>query len=273
MPVSGSPGVLIDAPAGVHVIDIRLVRPRTQPDVAREVTPSAVPTREPHQLDIVDYNDYCGIVKSMSDHTTRRYHSPRRVQQAEATRQAIIQAARTLFARHGYQATAIQSIAQEAGVAVPTLYVTFGSKAAILSALIKSAGADDDIRAIANAAMAETDPWRQLPLAARVVRSIQERDADITDLLWQAGGGDPDLAAAWRQSHQQQLSRLGEIVGALAQKGALKSELSVESATDILWILGSPEVYRLLVRERGWTPQHYEDWFGQTATTLLLRDA
>ena len=205
----------------------------------------------------------------MKDHTSRRYHSPRREQQAEGTRQTIVQAARKLFAERGYQATTIQAIAQEAGVAVPTLYVAFGSKAAILSALVKSAGADEDIRAIARATFAEPDPQRQLPLAARVIRSIQERDADITDLLWQAGGGDPDLSAVWHQSHRQQLNRMGELVGMLAQKGALKPELTPEMATDILWVLGSPEVYRLLVRERGWTPQRYEDWLGETATTLL----
>lgn len=209
----------------------------------------------------------------MSNRTTRRYHSPRRLQQAEATRQAIVQAARTLFAQHGYQATTIQVIAQQAGVAVPTLYATFGSKAAILSALVKSAGADESIRAMARAVFAEPDPRRQLHLAARVMRSIHEYDADIEDLLWQAGGGDPDLAAVWRQSHQQQLTRQGELMGMIAQNGALKPGLTTEMATDILWFLGSPESYRLLVRERGWTPQHYEDWLGATATALLLEES
>lgn len=209
----------------------------------------------------------------MDDHTTRRYHSPRRELQAEATRASIVHAARMLFARHGYQATTLQAIAQQAGVAVPTLYATFGSKAAILSVLVKSAGADEDIRALANAAFADPDPRRQLVLSAGVVRSIQERDTDITDLLWQAGGGDPDLAAVWRQSHQQQLNRLGELVGVLARKGALKPDLSLEMARDTLWALASPETYRLLVRERGWTPQQYEDWLGASAITLLLRDA
>lgn len=208
-----------------------------------------------------------------TDKSSRRYHSPRRVEQAETTRQSIIQAARKLFVKHGYQATTLQAIAREASVSVPTIYAVFGSKAAILSALIKSAGADQDIRALAREAFAEPDPRRRLQLAARVIRSIQERESDILDLLWQAGGGDPDLAAMWRQSHRQQLSRLGEVAGTLAQMQALKPGLAVEKATDTLWALGSPEVYRLLTRERGWTPQQYEDWLADTAITLLLRDA
>lgn len=207
-----------------------------------------------------------------NDQNSRPYYSPRRVEQAEATRRAILQAARKRFAEQGYQATTLQAIAREAEVSVPTIYAVFGSKAAILSALVKSAGADEDIRALARDAFTEPDPGRQLQLAARVVRSIQERDTDITDLLWQAGGGDPDLAAVWRQSHHQQLARLGEIVSMVARKKALKPELSIEEATDTLWALGSPEIYRLLVRERNWTPQRYEDWLANTAKTLLLRD-
>lgn len=207
-----------------------------------------------------------------NDQTSRPYHSPRRLEQAEATRQAILQAARKLFAERGYQATTLQAIAREAEVSVPTIYVVFGSKAAILSALVKSAGEAEDIRALAREAFADPDPRRQLRLAARVMRAILEREADILDLLWQAGGGDPDLAAAWRQSHRQRLSRLSEILNAVAQKAALKPEISIDAAIDTLWLLGSPEVYRLLVRERGWTPQQYEDWLADTVTTLLLRN-
>ncbi len=207
-----------------------------------------------------------------NDQTGRRYHSPRRIQQAEATRRAILQAARKLFAEHGYCATTLQAIAQEATAAVPTLYAVFGSKPAILSALVKSTGADADIRALAQGAFSEPDPVQQLHLAAKVMRSILERDADIIDLLWQAGDGDPDLAAAWRQSHHQRLARLGELMGVLVSKEALKPGLEIETATEILWSLSSPEVYRLLVRERGWTPQRYEDWLADTAITLLLRN-
>lgn len=222
----------------------------------------------------------CDIVKTMSDpenagdqngQGSRRYHSPRRHQQAEATRNAIVLAARKLFAAHGYQATTLQAIAQEAEVSVPTLYAVFGSKPAILSALVKSAGADEDIRALSRAAFAETDPRRRLQLAAKITCAINQRDSDITDLLWQAGGGDPDLAAVWRQSHRQRLNRLGEIINGIAEQGALKAHVPIEEATEILWGLSSPEIFRLLVRERGWTPQHFEDWLAATMITLLLR--
>ncbi len=200
----------------------------------------------------------------------RHYDAPQRRKRAEATRQSILRAARWLFARHGYQAATLQAIAQKAEVALPTIYATFGSKPAILSALVKSVGEDEDVRELARRAFAESDPIRQLKLAARVFRSIHEREADIEDLLWQAGGGDPDLAAVWRQSHHQQLSRQGELMAILVQKGALKPGLTTETAVEILWALSSPEVYRLLVRERSWSFQQYENWLAESAVTLLL---
>lgn len=202
----------------------------------------------------------------------RNYDASRRRLQAEATRQAILQAARTLFAQQGYQATTLQAIAQQASIAVQTLYAVFGSKAAILSALVQSAGADEAIRALARTAMAETDPKSQLRQTAHVIRAILEKEAVILDLLWQAGSGDPDLAAVWRQSHRQQLARQREVMNLLAQKGALKPRLTIETATHIHWALSSPEVYRLLVSEQGWTPQQFEDWLAESAITLLLDD-
>ncbi len=206
----------------------------------------------------------------MDKQTKRHYDAPQRRKHAEATRQSILRAARWLFTRHGYKATTLQAIAQKAQVALPTIYATFGSKPAILSALVKSVGADEDIRELARRAFAESDPVRQLKLAARVFGSIHAREADVEDLLWQAGGGDPDLAAVWRQSHHQQLSRQGELMTLLVQKGALKPGLTVEAASEILWALSSPEVYRLLVRERGWPLPHYENWLAESAVTLLL---
>src|SRR5579871_2678175 len=74
----------------------------------------------------------------------RRYHSPQRQQQAQATRQQIVDAAGRLFVRDGYFGTTIEAIASEAGVAAPTVYAVFSTKRALLSDLIDSVifGAD-----------------------------------------------------------------------------------------------------------------------------------
>src|SRR5882724_2544777 len=66
---------------------------------------------------------------------TRRYDSPRRREQAAATRREILEAAQRLFEEHGYATTTIAAIAAEAGVALKTVYVAFETKSGVLRAL------------------------------------------------------------------------------------------------------------------------------------------
>ena len=87
----------------------------------------------------------------------RTYDSSRRRAAAEATRLRIAQCARRLFAKHGYGATSIEVIAREAGVSVPTFYVTYGSKRAVLFALLDAADAQADVRACKKASAQRRD--------------------------------------------------------------------------------------------------------------------
>src|SRR5947208_11121 len=74
----------------------------------------------------------------------RPYDSPRRREQARATRRAILQAARDMFVQDGYVATTIDAIADHAGVSPETVYATFRNKRSLLSQLIDVSMAGDD---------------------------------------------------------------------------------------------------------------------------------
>ena len=64
------------------------------------------------------------------------------------------------------------------------------------------------------------------------------------------------------------------IVESLERSGALRPGLDVSRATDILWTLNHPDLWQLLVGQRGWTPEQYEQWFGDTACAQTFsRDA
>jgi AcrR family transcriptional regulator len=197
---------------------------------------------------------------------TRHYTSIVRTRQAEATRAAILAASRRLFLSSGYQGTTIEAIAAQAEVSVPTIYLAFGSKVAILTALVDGAGGDPDIRALAAKAMSETDPVRRLHKAAHVMRVLMEREADLLGLLWQAGSGHPDLVAAWRKMHANRhttlTAALGLVVGA-------RGPVERKRAVDIAWALSSPEMYRLLVLERGWSPAAFERWLADALVSQL----
>jgi AcrR family transcriptional regulator len=87
-----------------------------------------------------------------------------------ATKQQIADAARRLFAVHGYVATTITAIAEAADIPAPTIYSAFGTKAKILQAIAWGAAATLDIDSSHEDALAEPDPRRGLRLAARIQR-------------------------------------------------------------------------------------------------------
>lgn len=192
---------------------------------------------------------------------SRPYNSPVRARQAEATRQAILAAARRLFAETGYQAATIDGIAALAEVSVPTVYAVFRSKQGILAALVAGAVGDPGIRRIAAEADAATDPERRLRLAARVMRLALESEAELLEVLWQAGSGNPELLQAWRQMHANRRRRLAEVFAPILPAGS-------DPFLDLAWAYGSPELFRLLVQERGWTAEQFEAWLADELVKL-----
>ena len=209
---------------------------------------------------------------------TRSYNSPRRREQAAATRAVILEAAHRLFERDGYSATTIAAIASEAGVAVKTVYVAFETKSGVLRALwnrlLRGDEGDAPVaqREWYREAVEEPDPERQLRLNARNARAAKTRVASLLEVIRGAAGTDVDIGALWKRIQTEFHDNQRVIVESLDQKKALKPGLGVDRATDSLWTLNHPDVWQLLVRERGWTPNEYEQWFGDAACAQLLRE-
>src|SRR2546423_13179759 len=105
--------------------------------------------------------------------TKRRYVSPRRRDQAAATRREILEAAQRLFERQGYAATSMAAIAAEAGVALKTVYLAFETKSGLLRAVwhLLLRGDEEPVpigeRRWYRELLDEPDPERQLRLTAR----------------------------------------------------------------------------------------------------------
>jgi AcrR family transcriptional regulator len=209
----------------------------------------------------------------------RPYHSPRRQEQAAATRRAILDASQRLFRQQGYAATTMEAIATEAGVALKTVYLAFATKSGVLRALwdllLKG---DEDEASVAERpwyreVIEEVDPERQLRLNARNSRVVKVRIAFMLEVIRDAAPVDPDSAALWSLIQSDFYDNQRSIVEVLHQKNALRPDLDVTRATDILWTLNHPDLWLLLVNRRGWVPQQYEQWFGDTACAQLLNDA
>lgn len=210
------------------------------------------------------------MAKQVRERPRRAYSSAIRQAQAGATRRAIIGAARKVFTGSGYAAATIEAVATAAGVSVPTVYAIFGSKPGLLSAVLADAGSDSDIRALADQALGELDPRARLAAAARVVRTIMQRERPMLELLEQAGTASPDLKFAARQVHEQQRQALGRVLRPMHARRTLRRGLDLSEAIATFSSLASVECYRLLVGELGWSGVRWERWLGDSAARLLL---
>jgi AcrR family transcriptional regulator len=207
---------------------------------------------------------------------SRRYDSPRRRQQAADTRRDILAAAQRRFVEDGYGATTMAAIAKEAGVALKTVYLAFETKSGVLRTLWHLLLRGDEERAPVGErawyqeVLDERDPVRRLQLNARNSRVVKERAAPLLGVIRNAAALDADSAELWGRIQREFLANQRAIVDALAADGALVEGLDAARAADILWTLNHPDVWRLLVGERGWTPSEYERWFGDASRASLL---
>ncbi len=206
----------------------------------------------------------------------RSYHSPRRQEQAAATRWGILEAAQRLFEEQGYPATTMEAIAGAAGVALKTVYVVFTTKSGLLRALwdllLKGDQAPAGVaeRPWYRQVVDEPDPERQLRRNAHNARVVKERISGVLKVIRSAAPLDPDADALWRLIQSDFYANQRVIVESLHAKRALRRSLDVDRATDILWTLNHPDVWLLLVGERGWKPEQWEHWFADTTCAQLL---
>jgi len=208
----------------------------------------------------------------------RRYNSPRRREQAAATRREILAAAQRLFEQRGYAATTMAAIAGAADVALKTVYVAFETKSGVLRALwnllLRGDEGDTPVaqRSWYRAVFEEPDPARQLRLNARNSREVKLRIGAVIEVIRAAAPTDPDIEALWNRIQTEFHANQRVIVESLGEKDALRPDLDVDRATDILWTINHPDLWQLLAGRRGWTAEQYEQWCGDVACSQLLRD-
>jgi AcrR family transcriptional regulator len=191
-------------------------------------------------------------------------------------RAAVIDAARVLFLERGYGATTIEAISARSDVPPATVYRLFSSKRGILKALLDvSIAGDDEAIPVAErepvrALLADPDPRKQLAGFVGIAAQVNWRTASIYRILVSAAASDPDAAGLLDELTRQRQEGQGRIARALARSGALRPKLRERDAGDIIHALLSPEVYGLLVVDRGWPPERYERWLTETLVDQLL---
>jgi AcrR family transcriptional regulator len=191
-------------------------------------------------------------------------------------RGAVIDAARTLFFERGYGSTTVEAISALADVQAATVYRLFSSKLGILKALLDvSIAGDDEAVPIADrppvrSVSAAPDPWDKVAGFVAIAAQVNSRTAPIFRILVSAAASDPEAAALLDDLTRQRQEGQGGLARSLARAGALRPKLRERDAGDIIHALMSPEMYRLLVVDRGWPPERYEKWLTETLLDQLL---
>jgi AcrR family transcriptional regulator len=204
------------------------------------------------------------------------YTSTLRAAQARATRRAIVAAAARLFTQRGYGATTVDAIAEAAGVSRKTVFTSVGGKTEALKLALDWAIAGDDEpvpmleRPHIKAMQQEPDARQILASYACHVRQTAARTASLHQVVQAAAGLDADIRALADDGRAQRIRGMRVMAQAIADRGALKPDLTPSEAADILWLLNDPSVYHRLVTEQKWTPDRYEKWLTDALISLLI---
>ena len=199
----------------------------------------------------------------------------RRAEKAQETRRRIIEAARELFVADGYGATNLQDVADRAGVAVQTIYFTFGNKRALLKELVDVTIAGD------SEPVATMDrPWFTDAVAAGTAgemlaayvpgsSAVLARVSPIMRVLEAAVANDPEVAALWPQDEDLRYVVQRAAADALVTKPGARDGLKADEAADLFYGILSPELYLLITRDRGWPHDRWVRWAGTTLRNQL----
>lgn len=216
-------------------------------------------------------------VKSQpADTGGRTYRSPVRAEGARRTRHQILVASRELFLERGFARCSVSDIAAAAGVARPTVLTVFGSKAALLRAVVDTAMAGDDEpvpvaeRPWFRPVFAATTQAGCLDAYAHACTKIGRQSAGLIELVRRAADESPENAAIWAELQANRRHGAGTIAGRVRELGPFRAGVTLRRATDLLWLLNDSGHYRTLVTECGWSERTFRAWLSDRMTYALV---
>ena len=215
----------------------------------------------------------------MSEVKRRRYESPKRKQQAEATRGAILSAAHSLFVAKGYGGASVQEIASEADVAEPTVYAVFKDKQSLLWAVLERllAGQGEPTplaeSEFIKTLRAEPDPRQRLRMAVEWgTGDLFDRGiAEVLDVIFQAAASEPGFQEFVKQTLQRRREDSRLLTDVISRGGAhLRPDVKVGDVAELMEAIVSIPFYRTLVVDRGWPREKFERWTFRIAEWLFF---
>jgi AcrR family transcriptional regulator len=183
--------------------------------------------------------------------TPRKYTQQARAVAAEETRRRILEAMRDRLRVAPSEALSIERVAQEAGVARSTVYLLFGSKAGLFEALGQDLLERTGFRRIVDAvALPEARDAVRESLRAAV--SVYAAERDVTRTIYSMWSLEPEaVRRAFEVVERGRAEGQRRMAERLAEQGHLPPDVTIEEATDILWVITSFETFDQLYTGRG----------------------
>lgn len=187
----------------------------------------------------------------------------RRDEYAEQTRQAVVEAARALFAEHGYFATTVNDIAGAARVSAGTVYQQCGGKQGLLRTLM-------DIWTTSSLVQHTLDVINAAESADEALRLLNDsyfefwrQFDDIVQLVVATAPHDPEATASLGQAVVRHRTALHEIAQKMRQLGAFSPSLSDDDFADItLYHYGPQSGFHVTVTVLGWSEDRAREFLG-----------
>ena len=206
----------------------------------------------------------------MKKNKKRFYKSETRDAQAAQTKSHILEAAKKLFQTEGFDRVTISTLAKAADVSMPTIYALFKSKRGVLQSLIDHALPPKQFVALVDDSMQEKSPKKRLSITAKLTRQIYDSEKELMDILRGASVVAPEFKELEQEREKRRYERQGDYVKQMINEKSLAKGLSLQKARDILWALTGRDMYRMLVIEKAWPSDEYENWLAQHLVKSLL---
>jgi len=194
----------------------------------------------------------------------------RRDEYAQATRQAILAAARKLFAKRGYFATKVDEIAAKARVAPATVYATMGGKYGLLTELVRIWTTDPIVETTTIHMVEMTDPIAIIRELAAGSRRMREQYEDIMRVMLATAPHDRAVAGALNSATDVYRRAFVPVAERLLVLGALRRDLTIADAVDRFWFYFGYTAYFTLHDDNGWSYERAEHWLAEQACRELL---
>jgi AcrR family transcriptional regulator len=195
--------------------------------------------------------------------------------QVAHTEQRILAAATELFLEGGYLATTLEAVARRAQLATRTVYLRFGTKAALFKRVVDVAIVGDtepvDVlgRDWMQAALTAPTAAERIAASAAAGRQIMQRTGPLFAVAQQAASVEPLIAGFWQQGREQSRRVHALFWTRMAEDGLLDPAVDLAWLIDTTGILAAAETYLLVTRMAGWDLDAYERWLARTLSQLM----